>query len=26
MLGFNVIFGAIAGYLIDKAIRRYRKR
>ncbi|MFP7330823.1 YesK-like family protein [Bacillus subtilis] len=26
MLGFNVIFGAIAGYLVDKAIRRYRKR
>lgn len=26
MLGFNVIFGAIAGYLIDKAIRRYWKR
>lgn len=25
MLGFNVIFGAAAGYLIDKAIRRYRK-
>nr|WP_069840027.1 YesK-like family protein [Bacillus sp. F56] len=26
VLGFNVICGAIAGYLIDKAIRRYRKR
>ncbi|MDX7996621.1 YesK-like family protein [Bacillus subtilis] len=26
MLGFNVIFGAIAGYLVDKAIRRDRKR
>lgn len=26
MLGFNVICGAIAGYLIDKAIRRDRKR
>ncbi|TYS08643.1 hypothetical protein FZC70_14235 [Bacillus subtilis] len=26
MLGFQVICGAIAGYLIEKAIRRYRKR
>ncbi|AMA51400.1 hypothetical protein AN935_03650 [Bacillus inaquosorum] len=26
MLGFNVICGSIAGYLIGKVIRRYRKK
>lgn len=26
MVGFNVIFGAIAGYLIEKVIWRYRNR
>lgn len=26
MLGFNVIGGAVTGYLIDRAIRRYRRR
>lgn len=26
MLGFNVICGSVAGYLIDRAIQRYRRR